>query len=92
MFDIFFTSDYDASATYDPALVQNKYSILSLRAGIGSESGNWQLALLANNLTDEKILSFGGDTPLSGSTFGAKSNYACYSPGRTLSAQVIFRF
>jgi outer membrane receptor protein involved in Fe transport len=92
MFDIFFTSDYDASATYDPALVQNKYSILSLRAGIGSESGNWQLALLAKNLTDEKILSFGGDTPLSGSTFGAKSNYAFYSPGRTLSAQVIFRF
>jgi outer membrane receptor protein involved in Fe transport len=92
MFDLFLTDDYDASATYDPALVQNKYSILSLRAAVGSESGSWQLALLAKNLTDEKILSFGGDTPLAGSTFGAKSNYAFFGPGRTLSAQVVFRF
>lgn len=92
MFDLFFTDDYDASATYDPALVQNKYSTLSLRAAIGSESGRWQIAVLAKNFTDEKILSFGGDTPLAGSTFGAKSNYAFYGPGRTLTAQAIFRF
>jgi outer membrane receptor protein involved in Fe transport len=92
MFDVFFTSKYDASATYDPALVQKDYTLLSLRLGIGADSGKWQIALLAKNITDEKILSFGGDTPLSGSIFGAKSNYAFFGPGRTLTAQAIFRF
>ena len=51
-----------------------------------------QLALLAKNLTDEKVLSFGGDTPLAGSTFGAKSNYAFYLPGQTLALQATVRF
>ena len=92
MFDVFFTSEDYASATYDPALVQDSFSMLNLRLGIGSETGSWQIAVLGKNLTDEKILSFGGDTPLSGSIFLAKSNYAFYGPGRTLTAQAVFRF
>ena len=43
-------------------------------------------------MTDEKVLTFGGDTPLSGSTFLAKSNYAFYSRGSTISLQGIVRF
>jgi hypothetical protein len=47
---------------------------------------------LFKNITDEKILSFGGDTPLSGSSFGAKSNYALFGTGRTVSLQAEVRF
>jgi len=90
--DVFFTSEYDASATYDPALVQDGYSMVNARIALGSETGRWQVALLAKNITDEKILTFGGDTPLSGSIFLAKSNYAFYAPGRTTTIQAIFRF
>ena len=92
VFDVFYTSKYDASATFDPALVQDDYTKLNLRLGLGSDTGSWQLALLAKNLTDEKVLSFGGDTPLAGSTFGAKSNYAFYLPGRTYTLQALLRF
>jgi outer membrane receptor protein involved in Fe transport len=92
VFDVFYTSEYDASATFDPALVQDAYTKLNLRLGLGADTGSWQLALLAKNLTDEKVLSFGGDTPLAGSTFGAKSNYAFYLPGRTYTLQAVFRF
>ena len=92
VFDVFYTSEYDASATFDPALVQDAYTKLNLRLGLGSDTGSWQLALLAKNLTDEKVLSFGGDTPLAGSTFQAKSNYAFYLPGRTYTLQAMFRF
>jgi outer membrane receptor protein involved in Fe transport len=81
---MFYTSEYDASATFDPALVQDSYSKFNLRIGIGPPSGDWEVALLARNLTDEKVLQFGGDTPLAGGTFGAKSNYAFYGQGRTL--------
>ena len=92
VFDVFYTDDYDASATFDPALVQDAYTMLNARVALGSDTGSWQLALLAKNLTDEKVLSFGGDTPLAGSTFGAKSNYAFFLPGQTLTLQALFRF
>ena len=39
--DIFYTSEYDASATFDPALVQDGYSMYNLRLGIGPS--RWQL-------------------------------------------------
>ncbi|MDJ0906688.1 MAG: TonB-dependent receptor [Woeseiaceae bacterium] len=92
LFDVFYTDDYDASATFDPALVQDSYTMLNARLSIGGQSGRWEVAALAKNLTDEKVLTFGGDTPLAGSTFGAKSNYAFYSRGRTVSLQGTVRF
>ena len=92
IFDVFHTSEYDAAATFDPKLVQDSYTHLNARLGIGAESGKWQIALLAKNLTDEKVLSFGGDTPLAGNIFGFQSNYAFYGPGQALSLQGIVRF
>ena len=92
LFEIFYTDDYDASATFDPKLVQDAYSMLNARLGLGAESGKWEVAVLAKNLTDERFLSFGGDTPLAGSTFEAQSNYAFYGRGRTLTLQALMRF
>jgi outer membrane receptor protein involved in Fe transport len=92
VFDAFYTDDYDASATFDPALVQDSYTMINARVSVGDASGRWQVALLAKNLTDEKILSFGGDTPLAGSTFGRKSNYAFFRTGSTLSLQATVNF
>lgn len=92
LLDVFYTDDYDASATFDPKLVQDSYSLLNARLGIGAASGKWQLALLGKNLSDEKVLSFGGDTPLAGSSFGSQSNYALFGAGRTLSLQGQVRF
>jgi len=92
LFDVFYTGKYDASATYDPNLVQKGYALFNARLAVGAESGKWQLALLVKNLGDEKVLSFGGDTPLAGSTFGVKSNYAFYKPGKTIAFQGTVRF
>ena len=89
--DLFYTSEYDASSTFDPALVQDAYATLNLRAGLESDAG-WSVAVLAKNVTDETILQFGGDTPLAGSSFGVKSNYAFYNPGRTIAIQAGVRF
>lgn len=92
MLSVFYTDDYDASATFDPGLVQDAYTMLNARIGFGVQSGRWQIAALAKNITDEKVLSFGGDTPLAGSSFEAKSNYAFYRAGRTIALQGLFRF
>ncbi len=90
--DILHMGEYDASATFDPALVQDSYTMFNARIGYGPQDGSWEIALLGKNLSDEQVLTFGGDVPLAGSTFGAKSNYAFYSRGRTLSLQGTLRF
>ncbi len=90
--DVFYTSKYDASATYDPLLVQDAYTKTDLRLALAADDGAWEVAVLGKNLGDERVLSFGGDTPLAGSTFGAKSNYAFYGQGRTVTLQALFRF
>jgi outer membrane receptor protein involved in Fe transport len=92
LFDVFYTDDYDASATFDPGLVQDSYTMINARVSLGDQSGRWEIAALAKNLTDERVLSFGGDTPLAGSTFGAKSNYAFYGRGSTITLQGTMRF
>lgn len=90
--DLFYTSKYHASSTYDPALLQGGYATVNMRLGFGPEDGGWQLAVLAKNLTDQQALQYGGDTPLAGSTFGAKSNYAFYNQGRTVWVQARVNF
>ena len=92
LLDVFYTSEYDASATFDPALVQDAYTMTNARVSLGDQAGRWEIAALARNLGDERVLTFGGDTPLAGSTFGVKSNYAFYSRGRSISLQGTVRF
>ena len=91
LLDIFYTSEYDASATFDPALVQDAYTMYNLRLGIGPETGNWEIAVLGRNLGDERVLQFGGDTPLA-SLFGFKSNYSFWGRGRQFTLQGVLRF
>ena len=92
VFDLFYTDEYDASATFDPKLVQDAYTMVNARLALGATSGRWQVALLAKNLTDEKVLSFGGDTPLATTTFFAQSNYAFFNTGQQLSLQARLAF
>ena len=92
VFDVFFTTEYHASATFDPGLLQDGYTRYNARIGFGPDTGSWEIAFLGKNLSDERVLSFGGDTPLAGSTFGAKSNYAFFTQGRTLAVQGTVRF
>src|SRR5690606_12131533 len=78
--------------TFDPDLIQKGYATLGARIGIGPNTGLWQIAFVGRNLTNKRYIQFGGDTPLSGSTFGVNSDYAFADRGRTLAVQarVIF--
>lgn len=89
--NMFYTSEYHASAQLDPKLIQPGYVKLNARIGLMSESG-WELAVLGENLTDKKVKLFAGDAPLSGSTFGAIANYNFMSRGRTITLQASMKF
>ena len=90
--NVFFTDDYHASASLDPALIQDAYANINLRIGLSNPVAGWDVALLGQNLTDEDIILFGGDAPLSGSTFGAIAKYNFVARGRTVALQFTKKF
>lgn len=87
-----YASEYVANSTYDPDLVQGEHAKLDLRLNVASKNDTWNLALIGKNLTDQQLLTFGGDAPLSGGTFGVESKYAFYGQGRTVALQLGYNF
>ncbi|MFT6311425.1 MAG: outer membrane receptor protein involved in Fe transport [Porticoccus sp.] len=59
-----YSDDYFTSPTLDPNLVQDSYVKVNARIQLESLDGIWSVALLAENLTDEGISTFGNEAPL----------------------------
>lgn len=90
--DVTYTDEFLTSLTLDPNSAQDSYAKLNARIALGAQSGQWELALIGRNLTDEKTISYSGDTPLAGSTFGARSYYGFVDLPRTLAIEATLRF
>ena len=90
--NMFFTSKYHASAQLNPKLEQPGYANINARIALTSDASGWEVALLGENLTDKQVKLFAGDAPLSGSTFGAVTNYNFMSRGRTVTLQASMKF
>jgi outer membrane receptor protein involved in Fe transport len=90
--DVTYTDEFITSLTLDPNSTQDAYAKLNARLALGAQSGRWELAFIGRNLTDEKTISYSGDTPLAGSTFFARSYYGFTDPPRTLALEAMFRF
>lgn len=50
------------------------------------------MALIGRNITDQTVVSYSGDVPLAGSTFGARSYYGFVDPPRTVALEGTVRF
>ena len=87
-----YVSAYDAAPTHDPAGKQDGYAKINARLGFGPQDGPWEIAVLAKNLTDQKVRTYTGDAPLAGSSFGRKTNYSFFSQGRTVAVQGRVKF
>lgn len=85
---LFFTDDYQITANGDPDLVQEGYSKLDLRTGVGAADQRWQLALVARNLTDKQIFEWASDTPLG----GGASHFGLLKRTRQIALQAVMRF
>lgn len=91
-FDLYYTTKYYVAPTLDPRQVQGAYAKVNGRVAFGRDDGRWELALVGKNLTDKRIMPYGNDTPLAGSTFGAFSAWRYVEPGRTVAIQGTMRF
>jgi outer membrane receptor protein involved in Fe transport len=56
------------------------------------ESDRWQVAFVGKNLSDEEVMTYAGNVPLSGSTFGTNSYYGFVDRGRQLALEAGYKF
>ena len=87
--DVLYSDDHYVDVTLNPDIEQDSY--VKLNARLAVEADNWSLSLVGKNLTDEDIVTFSTDTPLSG-TLGAPSYTSYMDRPRTVAVQAVYRF
>jgi outer membrane receptor protein involved in Fe transport len=92
--DFVFSDEYTFNPTLDPRSVQDSYSKWNLRLALGSVSGSWEVAFIGKNLTDEDVVTYGGEAPLAGSLTGGTgmAYYKLLDKPRTYALQATYRF
>lgn len=85
--ELSYSDDYFTDGDNDRGSIQDSYSLINLRLGLRSSSGNWEGMVYGRNITDEEISNFIFDAPLlSGSYAGV------YSEGEVWGARLRYNF
>ena len=86
----YYASEQNVHPNLDP--LYNIDSYIKVDARIALEAENWSIALFGRNLTDEKVLTYAGNAPLSGSSFGTNTFYGFVDRPATIGLQVQYNF
>lgn len=68
-----FSDDYFTQIDKSPETKADSYFILNARAGLGSQDGKWELAIVGTNLTDERTFNFAVNLPFFAGAFAANT-------------------
>ena len=92
--DLVYMDDYLYASNLDPRTMQKATTQVSARIAISDSEGNWEVALLGRNLTDETVINFGGNTPLGGTLTGGAGNsyYAFVNRPLNIALQAKYSF
>ncbi len=90
--DCVFTGDYNSSQNLDPSQEQDAYVKTNIRLSIADVVGGWEVALLGKNITDETVISYSNDTPLSSNIFGSIGHYGFVEAPRSFAIQGTYRW
>ena len=88
--DVLYEDEYFTEPTKEVATIQDAYTKFNLRLALEGE--RWTFAVLGKNLSDEDVLEFSGEVPLSGTDLFASTYYGYLQPPRTIAAQFDYRF
>lgn len=86
----YYASEQNVHPNLDPLYDIDAY--IKINARIALEAENWSIALFGRNLTDEKVLTYAGNAPLSGSSFGTNTFYGFVDRPATIGLQVQYDF
>jgi outer membrane receptor protein involved in Fe transport len=88
--DVIYEDEYFTESTKEVGTQQDAYTKFNMRLALEGEK--WTFSVLGRNLTDETIIQFSSEVPLSGSFLSAPAYYGYLHPPRTISAQFDYRF
>ncbi|MEH6610040.1 MAG: TonB-dependent receptor [Halioglobus sp.] len=63
--DANYKDEYFTDGDLDPNTLQESFWNFNARVGLGSNDGKWEVAAYGRNLTDERVITFSLDAPLS---------------------------
>ena len=89
-FDVLYEDEYFTESSKEVGTIQDAYTKFNLRLAL--EGDRWTVAVLGKNLTDEEVLEFSSEVPLSGAFLSAPAYYGYLHPPRTITAQLDYRF
>jgi len=75
---------------HDPLMVIDPVTRVGLRAGIAGDK--WKVAFVGKNLTNEKVLTYAGNVPLSASSFGTNTFFGIVDRSRQLAVEAGYEF
>lgn len=90
--DLIYSDDYSPAQNLDPRIQQDSYVKVNARLGLAGDDGQWEVALVGKNLTDEEIVSYGSDVPLAFNFFNTVAHYGLVEEPRTVALQGLYRF
>ena len=88
--DVIYSDDYFLATDLDPNLVQDSYTKWDARIALRSTDGDWEVAVIGRNLSDEETTVWGNDAA-AGPPF-AGTYYQHLDPLRTIAVQGTLRF
>lgn len=86
----YYAAEQNVHPNLDPLYDIDAYTKIDAR--IALEAENWSIALFGRNLTDEKIITYAGNVPLSGSSFGTNTFYGFIDRPATVGVQFQYNF
>ena len=90
--NLYFSDEYFAAGNHDPSQIQDSYEELDATISFGPTDGQWRIAVIGKNLTDEAVVADAADTPLAASIFGAPSYLNLMKKPRSIVIQLSAAF
>jgi iron complex outermembrane receptor protein len=89
-----YSDEYNAGVTLDPNTVQQSFTRWGLRVALADYDDQWQVALIANNITDERVMTLSNSLPFS-TTLTAGTGvayYGIYDRPRNVALELTYNF
>ncbi len=91
--DVIYADEYSPTQNLDSNIDQDAYTKVNARLALGGIDGDWEVALIGRNLTDQQIVTYANDTPLAASAmFETISYYGFVERERNIAIQGTYRF
>ncbi|MEM1111047.1 MAG: TonB-dependent receptor [Pseudomonadota bacterium] len=88
--DLNYVDEQNTEVNLNPLYEVDSITKVNLRFGL--YHNNWDVAVLAQNITDEQQLTYVSNSPLSATTFGTNTFYSFVSRPRTVYLQANYHF